>query len=59
MLSEQRRLEEEYDRLLRDQPSRLSQEDVEAIGQLAASIPRLWNQSSSCNASAEMAQRIS
>ena len=50
MLSEQRRLEEEHDRFLRDQPSRLSQDDVNAIGQLSASIPRLWSQSSSFSA---------
>jgi len=44
-LGEQRQLEEEYDRFLRDQPDRLSQDDIEAIEQLSASIPRLWSQS--------------
>ena len=33
---EQRRLEEGYDRVLRDQPDGLSQEDIETIEQLAA-----------------------
>ena len=44
-LSEQRCLEEEYDRFLRDQPDGLSREDIEVIEQLAANVPLLWEQS--------------
>jgi hypothetical protein len=49
-LCEERRLKEEYDRFLRDQPDALTRADVLAVEELAASIPRLWNQSPSFSA---------
>jgi hypothetical protein len=44
---EQGQSEEEYDRFLRDQPEPLCQADIEAFKELAANIPRLWNESPS------------
>jgi DNA invertase Pin-like site-specific DNA recombinase len=44
-LGEQRRLKEEHDRYLRDQPENFSPDDIEAVRKLAADIPFLWQES--------------
>ena len=42
-LSNQRRLEEEYDRYRRDQPAELSGDELARIAALSCDIPALWD----------------
>src|SRR6516162_9964305 len=42
-LSNQRRLEEEYDRFRRDQPAELSADELARIAALSRDIPALWD----------------
>ena len=48
-LQAQQRLEEEYHRLLQQQPRVLTAEEREAMRQLAADIPALWNAATTTN----------
>jgi DNA invertase Pin-like site-specific DNA recombinase len=45
-LHEQKQIEEEYDRFLREQPQALSAEESERIRSLSAAIPNIWHSTS-------------
>jgi DNA invertase Pin-like site-specific DNA recombinase len=49
-LSNQRRLEDEYDRFRREQPPRLSEDELARIAALSRDIPALWGASATTSA---------